>query len=57
MDRTLTRCLRETAEPFQIARLPGRDTLSHSLMLREEMLSPASKPRWHLIPMYLVHIL
>ena len=47
MDRTLARVKREFSEKFQITRLPGRNSLAHTTILRIEVFRPTGKSRRH----------
>ena len=47
MDGALARVEREFAEELEIACLPGCDTLTHTTILRIEMLGSAGKTGWH----------
>ena len=57
MNRTLTGCLAERAEPLEVAGLPGGDALADAFVLAVEMLGPAGETRRHVVPMALVHAL
>ncbi len=55
MDGAFARGFREGAEPFQIARLPGRDAFADTFVFAVEVFGPAGESRRHIVAVALVH--